>query len=351
MYPDIQTILREFAEKFSPSYQKARIGRSVVMAHYDGGRQLHCPVMREFDLLRHVYQANAQLHKGVLIGPGDDMAMIEMGGSRLLAAVDQVVDGRHFRLQSTPIELIGRKAITRSLSDIAAMAAVPLGTLAAAVLPPDFGEDRANALFDAMRSTAAEFDSPLIGGDIAFHGDASHPLVCSVTVLARPLAQLNGRAITRAGAKAGDRICVTGPLGGSLESNGLGRHLTFEPRIQLAQQLAIHYSDRLHAMIDISDGLGRDASHIAEMSGVQIRLYADRIPLNPGCDWRRALSDGEDYELSFAVQPPVDDRMGESTVFEVGEVVSPSMDDRRSVVVVADGREFSGDQLGWQHTS
>jgi thiamine-monophosphate kinase len=304
--------------------------------------------MREFELLRHVFEANTSLPTHVLVPPGDDMAMLHLSGHRLLATVDQVVDGRHVRVTSTPIELVGRKAITRSLSDVAAMAGAPVGALVAVTLPPDFGNDRAVALFDAMARTGAQYGCPLVGGDIALHSSASNPMVCSVTILAEPV---GGRVITRSGAKPGDIVCVTGPLGGSLQPNGLGRHLTFEPRIDLALELAANYGDRLHAMIDISDGLGRDASHIAQMSNVQIVLDAQRVLCNPGCDWRRALSDGEDYELCFAVQPPLINRVLSMAMIEVG-VVRQRARSTDSWVVVRDGaNEYAADELGWQHES
>jgi len=301
--------------------------------------------MQEFSVLKHIFAANDQLDRRVLIGPGDDMALIEMKGRRLLAAVDQLVDGRHVRLATTPVELVGRKAVTRSLSDIAAMAGSPLATLVAATLPPNFGEVRANALFDAMRQTAAQYNCPLIGGDIAFHADPSHPMVCAVTVLAEA-----GQIVpTRSGAKLGDRVYVTGRLGGSLEANGLGRHLTFEPRIAMALNLAERLGDRLHAMIDISDGLGRDASHIAEMSNVQIRLNAADIPCNPGCDWHRALGDGEDYELFFAATGGVPEQLLDIKITCVGEVVDRSPGDSR-LVIVRDGNQWlDAAGMGWQH--
>lgn len=305
--------------------------------------------MREFDLLQHVYEGSVPSDQRVEIPPGDDMAMLRLGGSRLLAAVDQVVDGRHFRLESTSIELIGRKAITRSLSDIAAMAGRPVATLAAVVLPPDFGSHRATALFDAMRDTAAMFDCPLVGGDIAFHADAAHPLTCSVTVLAEP-----GPcgAVRRSGARVGDMVYVTGSLGGSLDADGGGKHLSFTPRINEAIELAERLGDRLHAMIDISDGLGRDASHIAERSGVCIQLYADRIPVTPGATWRQALSDGEDYELCFVAAPDdIPNRLGETRVTPVGEIIAASTgDDVRPLVAVLDGNlVLDATECGWQH--
>lgn len=303
--------------------------------------------MREFALLEHIYRESARAPASVLIGPGDDMAMVELRGKRLLATVDQLIDGRHVDLTRTPIELIGRKAVTRSLSDVAAMAASPVACLAAAVLPPDFGEQRANALFDALRRTAERFDCPVIGGDIAVHRHPSHPLVCSVTVFAEPSGP---RVVERGGAQVGDVVCVTGALGGSVEPDGLGRHLTFEPRIAVGQELLRRMGERLHAMIDISDGLGRDASHIARMSSVQIRLRADQIPCNPGCDWRRAVGDGEDYELCFACAGMPPEHVGGVPVHAVGEVV-PAADQAARVLVEFNGQFIDADEFGWQHES
>ena len=311
---------------------------------------LHCWVMREFDLLRHIYAANAQIDRRVMIPPGDDMAMLrlvdEFDQHRVLAAVDQAIDGIHFNLAVTPLELVGRKAITRSLSDVAAMGAAPNGALVAAALPPDFGEGRATQLFDAMRATAEHYECPLIGGDIAIHTSPQHPLTISVTVLAVPYVR---HVATRSGARPGDGVHVTGPLGGSLLPNGLGRHLTFEPRIKLGQQIATELGERLHAMIDISDGLGRDAGHIAEMSRVRIILRADQIPRNPGCDWRRALSDGEDYELCFAAAGDVPTTIAGANITRVGEVLAPDANDPRLVLVRDGDRLIDVAEFGWQH--
>ena len=177
--------------------------------------------MREFELLQHVFAASRDLGGQVLIPPGDDMALLQLAGGRLLAGVDQLVAGRHFDLDATPLDLVGRKAVSRALSDIAAMAARPLATLAAVTLPPDFGDERAKRLFDAMRITAERYRCPLVGGDLAVHGDPTHPLVCSVTVLAEPAAT---QPITRAGATVGDIVYVTGALGGSFGADGRGRH-------------------------------------------------------------------------------------------------------------------------------
>ena len=107
----------------------------------------------------------------------------------------------------------------------------------------------------------------------------------------------------------------------------------------------------MRGAIDISDGLGRDASHIAQMSNVQIVLDADRIPCTPDCDWRRALGDGEDYELCFVVKPPFVEREQGTALHAVGEV-RPRTNDDDPWVLVRDGeRLIAADEFGWQHES
>src|SRR5690606_5727421 len=114
----------------------------------------------------------------VVIPPGDDMGGVTIGGQRVLVAVDQVADRVQVDLATTPIEKVGRKAITRNLSDVAAMAAKPVGCVVAASLPRSLGEAKANALSDAMRTTAAAYDCPLFGGDVSIW---EGPLLLTVT--------------------------------------------------------------------------------------------------------------------------------------------------------------------------
>jgi thiamine-monophosphate kinase len=304
--------------------------------------------MRESELLQHIYSTTNGPTPLVPIPPGDDMAMLLIGDQAVLAAVDQVIDGRHVDLQTTPLELVGRKAVTRSLSDVAAMAGHPVAVLATAALPPDFGHDRATTLFDAMRATADQYACPLVGGDIAINSDSSAPLVCTVTVLARPGP---AGAVCRNGAKPGDHVFVTGALGGSLGPDGLGRHLSFEPRVREALILAGLLESRLHAMIDISDGLGRDASHLATDSGVRIELDTTRIPCNDGFDWRRAVGDGEDYELCFTAVGDVPARLGDLPVTRIGRVIEADGPDGPGLVLMAGDTVIDATDLGWEHRS
>ncbi|MCA9296061.1 MAG: thiamine-monophosphate kinase, partial [Phycisphaerales bacterium] len=231
----------------------------------------------------------------VFVPPGDDMAAMRWSAGDLLAAVDQCVDGVHVDAARMSMAQIGRKAMKRSLSDIAAMAERPVASLAAATLPAAMSDESACALADAMRESAQEFNAPLIGGDLARHRHDG-PLVISVTVLAGPGPV---GALVRSGAQVGDGVYVTGELGATLHADGGGHHLTFTPRINAALWLARQLGERLHAMIDISDGLGRDAGHLAQDSGVDLQLDARSIPRRDACSIAHSVMDGEDYELCF----------------------------------------------------
>ena len=289
--------------------------------------------MKEFELLNEIYASSTELHGSITLGPGDDMGEIVAGGRRMLVAVDQLVLGRHVTQDIAP-ELIGRKAIARCFSDIAAMAGTPAGSLMAGCLPaanPAFDGDWAMRVFEGARQAAIEWGGPIFGGDIATCEDA--PPIFTVTAVATP--PVSG-AIKRSGAKEGDFLCVTGELGNSYDSH----HLTFTPRIKEAQALLADLQDHLHAMIDISDGLGRDASHLAS-DQLQVVIDTAAIPLRAGASIENALSDGEDYELLFTTSKIPENEL----VTVIGKVVSrrsgsPSVTDEQ-------GTDLS--MMGWQH--
>jgi len=260
------------------------------------------------------------------LGIGDDCAILRVpSGSELLVTTDMLMDGRHFRLQQDGPEAVGYKALGVNLSDIAAMAGVPRAAVVAVALPRDEAVTVAQGLHAGMRPLAERFGVDLVGGDTnAWDG----PLVISVTLLGEATAR---GAVRRAGAMPGDAIFVTGPLGGSLAA---GRHLRPEPRI--AEALALHKGATIHAMIDISDGLSSDLSHILnESGGLGAILDAMAIPIHPDA-WEmsrrdgvpaldHALSDGEDFELCLvapagdatrlAAAPPLP-----ASLYRIGEV-------------------------------
>ena len=358
--------------------------------------------MRELDLLQHIYGHNAGLPGHVLVPPGDDMAAIRIGDQSVLITVDQLADAVHIDAARTPLDLIARKAVTRNLSDVAAMAALPTAAVAAACLPRSFGHQRANRLFDAMRNVAQQYDCPLVGGDISTW---DHPLMLTVTILAEPA----GIApITRGGAKPGDIICVTGRLGGAWKSHDaadtgggssggdgggggeggerlaasqrralptphpsspkplLQPHLRFEPRIALARQIASIDGLRLRSMIDLTDGLASDLGHICERSNVAAEVDADTLPLRPeahaaaqrdGRDaWRHALTDGEDYELCFTLDAADADTLlpgeiGGVPITRVGRILDREQGPPNAAIWLRHGeRRDPITTPGWEHT-
>jgi thiamine-monophosphate kinase len=154
--------------------------------------------------------------------------------------------------------------------------------------------------------------------------------------------------VRRSGAIVGDAVYVTGTLGGSLAADGGGRHLSFVPRIDAALQLAKMLGTRLHAMIDLSDGLGRDAGHLAEQSGVQIEIETGDVPCTDGCAWQQAFADGEDYELCFTASGEVPETIGDLPVSRVGRVVGRSADSP-AVVARVGAERVDVSHLGWEH--
>jgi len=297
--------------------------------------------MREFELLQRVFAGNAGLPAQVTLPPGDDMAMLELGERTLLVGVDQVADGVHVNLAETPLDRVARKLIVRNLSDVAAMAARPVAAVTTACLPRGFGERRATELTDALQRHAHAFACPLIGGDLSVW---NHPLLLTMTVLAEP----GGiTPIRRDGARIGDTVYVTGELGGAWHAGGGGPHLDAEPRVELARRLAASDAVELHAMIDLSDGLGRDLGHICERSGVAAELQADRIPRRPGVDASGALSDGEDYELCFTAtgEPPT--AVDGVAITAVGRIVDAA--DPGVTVIEPDGARRPLTHAGWEH--
>lgn len=304
--------------------------------------------MRESELLSHIYTRSADIaarYPHVAVGPGDDCAVVRApgGGALLLVTVDQLVEGRHYRADATPVDLIARKVVARSVSDIAAMAGSPSWALATGALPRDFPDPR--ALCDALHRWAEHWSCPMIGGDIA---STDGPAVLTVTVAG--VLHPDRGPVLRSTARPGDLLWVTGRLGGSLQPDGAGRHLTFEPRLDEARWLCDTLGDRLHAMIDLSDGLGIDAGRIAAASGVAIEIDADAVPLAEGVtDPRRAIADGEDYELCFTT--PACARLPDACpatgtqLTQIGRVTQG----RGCSLRHADCRTEDASRAGWDH--
>jgi thiamine-monophosphate kinase len=244
----------------------------------------------------------------VSLGPGDDTAVLRWpAAADCLVTTDMLLEGSCFRLAEThpaapgagTARQIGRKAMAVNLSDIAAMAGVPIAAVASVGLPRKGGRALAEEFYLGLREMADAFDTAIIGGDT---NSWDGPLVVNVTLLGEATPR---GAVRRAGARPGDMLLVTGPLGGSL----LGKHFDFTPRVREA--LALHAAVSLHAMIDISDGLAADVAHLCAESDCGAVLRPASIPIADAAramnddqsPLEHALSDGEDFELVFAVSP------------------------------------------------
>jgi len=274
--------------------------------------------MGEFSFIQWIRQKQKR-RKDVILGIGDDCAVIAISKDKLcLITTDMLVDGTHFNLKKCTAREVGRKAIACSISDVAAMGCQATVAVISICFPDRTTEKFAKELYKGIWSIADKYNIEIVGGDII---SGRSPLCINVAMLGRD----NGlRPISRSGARIGDTILVTGTLGGSI----LGKHLHFEPRQK--EGIILNKNFKIHAMIDISDGLTADLNHILEESCVGAILHEDRIPISkaavtisrktgntPLC---HALSDGEDYELLIVLPKGQAKRVIESHLFAKGMV-------------------------------
>ncbi len=301
----------------------------------------------------------------VRVGIGDDMAVVDSAAAgdtastesadqrgrpgssnSWLISSDMLLDQVHFDTAKHGLTQIGRKAVACSLSDCAAMAVCPLAATVSVAIPSSLAWDDAKELFRGMFAIADEFEVAVVGGDTTRWPGR---LAIDVAIAARPFESVE--PVTRAGARPGDVLYVTGPLGGSL----LGKHLTFTPRVQEARRLATDLGDRLHAMIDISDGLALDLWRLCTASDVGTVLDSAELEAVISDDARRAaaedghppidhvLGDGEDFELLLAVERPVTD--SPVALYRIGEVTERGLEIR-----TADGRVERLEPKGYVHS-
>jgi thiamine-monophosphate kinase len=257
--------------------------------------------VNEFELIDRLTRSLAG-NSTVVIGPGDDCAVLDAGlaDRLLLFKTDAIVEGIHFTKDAAPRK-IGHKALARCLSDISAMAGTPTAALITIALPRDFDPGFIREIYAGMNKLARQHEVAIVGGETTTNPER---ILISVALLGWVP---RGKAVLRSGAEAGDAIFVTGELGGSLSS----KHLEFQPRLAEARWLAGNFS--IHAMIDLSDGLAGDLRHILRASHAGAELLASAIPVS--LEARRssraaspplpallaALKDGEDFELLFTV--------------------------------------------------
>jgi thiamine-monophosphate kinase len=279
--------------------------------------------MGEFELLARVRERLPPAGGRVRLGSGDDAAVTVPGGATA-TSVDALVEGVHFRRDGAALGQVGSKALATALSDLAAMGAEPGEAYVAITVPPDLDEDGCLEAVDGIVALAAATRTTLAGGDVT----RGPVLAFAVTVVGH--ASAADRFVSRAGARPGDSLVLTGELGGAAaglllagaEVPGLGegiaaglarRQLEPVPRLDAGRALAAAGAT---AMIDVSDGLGADAGHLAAASGAGLRIAAEALPLAEGVaevaaalgrdPLQLAVSAGEDYELLAAMPPGTD---------------------------------------------
>jgi thiamine-monophosphate kinase len=202
----------------------------------------------------------------------------------------------HFDLKKTTLKQVGYKAMAVNLSDCAAMATIPVAAVAAVALPKGFGAKELKELHSGIIKAAKKFNCPLVGGDITCW-EGRERFAINIAMISKRAAN---KPVRRSGAKAGDCICVTGSLGGSLYR----RHLEFEPRIKEA--LKIVQMVTVHSMIDLSDGVSSDLNRVCKQSRVGAIIDAKLIPISKDAKRSKnplnsALNNGEDFELLFTL--------------------------------------------------
>ncbi len=269
-----------------------------------------------------------------MVGPGDDTAVVEIGGPLVLVTTDSLVESVHFRSEWSPPPLLGRKALSVNLSDIAAMAGVPRHAIVSLCLPADTTLGFVDGLYDGLLERAAETGVNLVGGNVSA---TEGPIVVDVTLLGQA-----ERILRRSGAQAGDLIVVTDTLGaaaaglqllgqgarlgadGQIVSTGMWTESSapalahclraqLDPSPPLALARALAEKELAHAAIDLSDGLSVDLKEICLASGLAAWIDAEGVPVNPhagafekargGDALALALHGGEDYQLLLAVPP------------------------------------------------
>jgi thiamine-monophosphate kinase len=243
-------------------------------------------------------------NKGTLVGAGDDCAVLDVGmpGKLLLFKTDAVVEGVHFTQDDGWVR-VGRKAISRALSDIAAMAGEPLSALVTLGLPSDFDFKKVKEIYQGIQERAAMFGVSVSGGETV---RSTQGVFLSISMVGWVP---QSRLLLRKNMRTADALFVTGDLGGSRS----GKHLDFIPRIEQAKWLADRFE--IHALMDVSDGLAGDLQRLIEASGLGIELLSEAIPVSKEAKkaaqqggasaLNRALSDGEDFELLFTVPASV----------------------------------------------
>lgn len=326
----------------------------------------------ELGFLRLVHGDIAGESESVLLGVGDDGAVVACCSDRsLVLTCDAATDGRHFQRQWFSPEEIGGRAVAAATSDLAAMGARPAALLLTLLVSPDEDVEFARAIVRGAAGIAEQLGAQLVGGETV---GTDGPL--SLDVLAAGFVPV-GRELRRSAAQHGDTLLVSGTLGDSAAGLAalkagvtahetaaylISRYKAPQPRVLLGPTLA--ESAAVHAAIDISDGLLRDAGHVAGQSGVALHIDREAIPLSPECHamaqalsadpfgW--ALGGGEDFELLFTAEPAAVAELVRSVHASSGLSLTCIGEVREGEGVhvhLSDGTEVQPSSAGWDQFS
>jgi len=287
----------------------------------------------EFGLIKHIQSQCKNLSSDVLVGIGDDAAVIVPQKNKTLITSDMMIEGVHFDLSFTTFHQLGYKFIAVNISDIFAMGGTPEHFIVGLGIPPNFKADNIKDLYSGIMKLAKKHKISLIGGDTC---TSKNDLILSGTLLGSAK-----QVVTRSGAKAGDSIYVTAPLGDSAMGFSLlekrGKKINkFHPSSTASKLMKTHLmpepaplqnTSKVTSMIDISDGLLIDVSHICDKSRVGAVIYKESVPLSnelkvmakkSGMDpLNIALKGGEDYALLFTGPPNM-----KTSAFKIGEIIN-----------------------------
>jgi thiamine-monophosphate kinase len=302
----------------------------------------------EFDLIR----ALAERWGPLAVGLGDDASVVTAPrGEKLVVSTDAAVEGIHFRRDWMSLRDIGYRATAAALSDLAAMAAAPLGVLVAFTTRADTAKELLEVA-DGIGAAVRAADTVIAGGNLS----AGPFLGITTTVIGSAFSPL-----TRRGARVGDTVYVTGRLGGPAAATRAlaggadprrdhrARFVAPSPRIREARWLAVRGAS---AAIDISDGLSRDAEHLAVASEVSLQVDVERVPMLDGATSDEALGGGEEYELLVTAAEPFDESAFASAfsipLTRIGSVIAPSA--APEVILLRGGKRVAA-PLGYDHFS
>ncbi len=265
----------------------------------------------EFGLIN-LLARNLPVSGEVIAGIGDDTAVVKYTARKhMLFTTDMIAEDVHFKRGDSPV-LIGQKAMSCNISDVAAMGGVPKFAVISIGLPKGLSVEYVQKIYQGLEKRAREFGVVIVGGDTI----KSDKIIINVALTGEVEKK---SLVTRSGAKKGDWIFVTGPLG---KSFGSTHHLSFRPRLKESRYLVKHVQP--NAMIDISDGLAPDLGHILKASQVGARLKEGKIPRRHQASLKEALYDGEDFELLFTLSPKKADKLLRTrtpfSFYHVGEI-------------------------------